>query len=149
MTPEESGSAAALAVAERFFTAVLYGDRRGLWSLFTPSARRFILRRGREKGLPAEVAEMILAGDLHGSEAEVFLADLMAGIRRDLEAVDLGAVALSSVAEPHAPLQVKVTFLQTLGEGPGPTVAAFPAGSLLLALDGDEWKVDRLQVGAP
>jgi hypothetical protein len=144
MTPEEDASSAALAAAERFFMSVLYGDRQALWDLFSAGARQFIVRRGVERGLDPGLGASVSSGQIGGEAAAAFLADLLAGIRKDLEHVDLSDLAFDSVAEPHAPLQVRVTYLQTLGTTTGPAISAFPAGSLLMILEDDRWKVERL-----
>ncbi|MDP3984702.1 MAG: hypothetical protein Q8Q52_06850 [Acidimicrobiia bacterium] len=144
MTPEEEASTAALEAAERFFMSVLYGDRQALWAMFSTAARQFIIRRGVERGLDPGLGASVSAGQTEGEAAAAFLSDLLAGIRKDLEHVDLSDLAFDSIAEPHAPLQVRVTYLQTLGAATGPAIPAFPAGSLVMILESDQWKVERL-----
>lgn len=144
MTPEENSSTAALAAVERFFMSVLYGDRQALWDMFSAGARQFIIRRGVGRGLDPSLGATVSDGRTEGEAAEAFLSELLLGIRKDLEHVNLADLAFDSVAEPHAPLQVRVTYLQTLGVTTGLAIPAFPAGSLILILEDNEWKVERL-----
>ena len=144
MTLEEAASSGVVGAAERFLLAVLYGDRRAMWGMFSRAARQYIVDRGVKQGLDPALGQELLAGTASEHEQELFLTDVLYGLRKDLEHVDLSALALDAVAELHGPLQMRVTFLQALGSDLGPPLPAFPAGTLLMSFEEEQWKVERL-----
>lgn len=142
--PEEAASEGVVTVAEAFFTALKGGDARALWDLFSETARAFIINIGHERGMEFDLASQIRAGTAADDEMDGFLSDLMAGLRHDLAGVDLNRVALEAKAEPEAPMQMRVNYLVPLGPEIAGLQTAIPAGSLLLSLGDDGWKVERL-----
>lgn len=140
----EVASEEALRTAERFFDALVEGDSRSLWDLFSEQARAYIINIGHERGMDFDLASALRAGTAAVEDMEDFLADLLAGIRHDLTGVDLERLALESVAEPESPMRVRVTYLVELGPRLDELQPAIPAGSLVLVLEDEGWRVDRL-----
>lgn len=144
LLPEEEFSVAPLASAERFFLAVAQGDHRRLWELLSDDARAYVVNVAMERGLDFDVASRIRSGNASDEEVDDYLGNLLEGIRRDLRGVDLQRLAFESTAEAHAPMQVRVTYLVEMEAAIGDLRPAIPAGSLIMAYEDDDWKVDRL-----
>lgn len=144
LLPEEEASRAALEAAQAFFVAVAGGDHRGLWALFSQNARAFILNLAIERGMDFDLGSRLRQGTAANEEVEEHLADLLEGIRRDLAGVDLSRLMFESTAEPHAPMQVRVTYLLQIAAAIGDIQPAIPAGSLIMIYEDERWKVERL-----
>ena len=144
LEPEEEASEAALAVAEEFFAAVAAGDARRVWSLFSDSAQAYVINIGHERGMDFDLASRIRAGSASEEEMDDFLGDLLAGIQRDLAGLDFSRLAFDSKAAPEAPMQVRVNYLVQIGPEVQSLQTAVPAGSLVLSLEEDGWKLERL-----
>lgn len=144
LLPEEAASEGALAVAESFFNALKSGDGRALWDLFSENARNYIINIGQERGMEFELASRLRAGTASDEELDDFLADLVAGIQRDLAGLDFARLALESKVEPEAPMMVRVTFLQSLGPMIDELQTAIPAGALVLSLEDSQWRLERI-----
>jgi len=142
--PEEVASEGALAVAETCFAQVAAGDAEGLWSLFSEPAQAYILNVGHERGMDFDLTSRLRAGAASSDEHEAFLSDVLAGIRRDLAGIDFARLAFDSKAEPEAPMQVRVHYLIQMGPDIPELLTAIPAGSLVLSLQPDGWRVERL-----
>ncbi|MGH2772234.1 MAG: hypothetical protein ACRDIU_03735 [Actinomycetota bacterium] len=140
----EAASEGALALAEQFLLTVASGDARAMWELFSETARAFIVGLGHERGMQFDLVSRLKQGTASDQELDEFLGDLMLGIQRDLAGLDYTRLAFESVAEPEAPMQVRVNYLVRLGPEMEGMQAAIPAGSILLSLENDEWKVERL-----
>jgi hypothetical protein len=141
--PEEVASEAALAAAEAFFAALVQRDGQALWDVLSETSRAFVLNIAVERGMDFELASRLRDGAAGDEERTTYQDELLEGILRDLRTVDLSRLAFESAAEPHAPMQVRVRFMVSLGEA-GDHLAAVPAGSLLLTLEEGTWKVERL-----
>ena len=144
LEPEEEASQAALEVAEEVFRALSAGEGRALWDLFSDTAQAFIINLGHERGMDFDLASRLRSGVATTDEFDVFLGDLLSGIRRDMAGVDFSRLALESKAEPEAPMQVRVHYLVQLGPQTQDLLTAIPAGSIILSLQRDRWKIERL-----
>ncbi|MFN2388972.1 MAG: hypothetical protein ABR575_05125 [Actinomycetota bacterium] len=147
MEPEEIASEGALAVAETFFRALAAGDRGALWALFSETAQAYIINLGLERGMDFDLASRLRSGSASDEEMDGFLGDLISGIQKDLSGVDLARLAFESKAEPEAPLQVRVTYLVQLGPQVADVQPAIPAGAIVLSLQNEEWRIERLVPG--
>ncbi len=145
--PEELASEGALAAAEDFFNAVAVGDARRVWDLFSDTAQAYIINIGHERGMDFDLASRLRSGTASEEEVDDFLGDLLAGIQRDLSGIDFSRLAFESRAEPEAPMQVRVNYLVQLGPQVQQLQTAIPAGAIVLSLEGDEWKIERLLPG--
>lgn len=144
LEPEEEASEGALAAAETFFEAVKAGDARRLWDIFGENAKLWVINIGQERGMGIDLASRLRQGIAGEDEEAEFLADLMAGIQRDLSGLDFSRMAFESKVEPEAPMQVRVHYLMQLGPQMGDLTPAIPAGSLILTLEDSGWRVERL-----
>ena len=147
LTPEEAASVHAVDAAEAFMMSVHVGDAEAAWESFSDEAKENILSRGVAKGMPDDLAQRLGAKEASPAEHATFVLDLMAGLQKDLELIDIPSMLLVSQAEPHAPLQLRVRYLQELGGGVGPKIPPLPAGSIILTLENDVWRVERLIPG--
>ena len=148
-SPEEIASEGVLAAAEAFFAALAARQGRAVWASFSDRAREYIINMGHERGMDFELAARLRAGSASEEEMEAFLEDLLAGLERDLRGVDFARLAFEAKAEPEAPMQVRVNYLVTIGPQIEGIQTAIPAGSLVLALEEDGWKVERLEPRPP
>lgn len=144
LTPEEAASVQAVDAAERFMMSIHVGDAEEAWASFSHEAKQTILRRGVNNGMPHELAQQIGANGASQAERASFMVNLMAGLQKDLESIDIPNMLLVAQAELHAPLQLRVRYLQELGGGVGPKLPPLPAGSIILTLEEETWRVERL-----
>lgn len=144
LEPEEAASEGALEVAEQFFAAIATRDARALWSLFSDTARAYILNVGHERGMDFDLTSRLRSGEASDDETDSFLSDVLAGLQRDLSGIDFSRLAFESKAEPEAPMQVRVNYLVQVGPQMQELQTAIPAGALVLSLEGDAWRVERL-----
>lgn len=147
--PEEIASEGALAAAQAFFAALAARRADAVWAAFSDRARDYIINVGHERGMDFDLAARLRAGSASEQEMESFLADLLAGLERDLRGVDLSRLAFEAKAEPEAPMQVRVNYLVTIGPQIEGVQTAIPAGSLVLALEEDGWKLERIEPRPP
>lgn len=79
----------AIDVARAFVEAVAWGEHHAVWELLGPEGRKTVLRvavaRGMDEGLSARVRDDTAAR----GERDSFLADLVNGLRADLQGSDL------------------------------------------------------------
>lgn len=144
LEPEEEASQQALAVAEAFFTAAKTGDARAVWDLFSENARNYVVNVAQERGMAVDLASRLRLGTASDAELDDFLAELIAGLQKDLSGVDFNRLAFESKVEPEAPMQVRVNYLQSIGPLVAELQTAIPAGSIVLSYDAEEWRVERL-----
>lgn len=142
--PEEVASAGALAAAEAFLAAIEASDAHTVWSMFSGTAQAFIINLGVQRGMDFDLSSRLRAEVATTDETEVFLGDLLSGLQRDLAGIDLERVAFESKASPEAPMQVRVNLLVQLGPQIGEMQTAIPAGAIVLSLEEESWKVERL-----
>lgn len=145
--PEEIASEGALSAAEDFLERLAIGDARGVWDLFSTAAQAYIVNLGIQRGLDFDLASRLRSGVATTDETDSFLGDLMSGLRRDLAGLDLARVAFESKASPEAPMQVRVNLLMQLGPEVGELRTAIPAGAIILSLEGEAWRIERLVPG--
>jgi hypothetical protein len=141
---EEVASEGALAAADEFLQLVSLGDADGVWGMFSSSAQAYIVNLGIQRGMDFDLASRLRAGVATTEENQAFLEDLLLGIHRDLAGLDLGRVAFESTASPEAPMRVRVNLLVQIGPDVAELQTAVPAGAIILALEDDVWRVERL-----
>ena len=144
LLPEEEASRAVLDAAELLLLAIATGDHRALWDMLSEGARAYVLNIAVERGMDFDLGSRIRQGTASDAELDDYLTDLLEGIRRDLKGVDLSRLAFESKAEPHAPMQVRVTYFLQMEAAIGDIRPAIPAGSLIMIYEGGAWKVERL-----
>lgn len=145
--PEEVASEGALAAAEAFLLALGTGDALAVWNMFSGSAQAYIVNLGIQRGMDFDLASRLRAGVATTDEMDDFLGDLMTGLQRDLAGIDMARIAFESKASPEAPMQVRVNLLVSLGPEMNDLQTAIPAGAIVLALEDETWRIDRLMGG--
>lgn len=145
--PEEVASLGALAAAEAFLQAVAVGDAEAVWAGFSTTAQAYIINLGVQRGMDFDLSSRLRAEVATADETEVFLGDLLQGLQRDLTGIDLDRVAFESKASPEAPMQVRVNLLVQLGPQMDNLQTAIPAGAIVLSLEDEIWRVERLVTG--
>lgn len=144
LTPEEESSQEVLAAAERFFEALANGDGRALWAVMSDDARAYVLNIAVERSMEFDLYSRLRDGTASEEEVDSYLADLLEGIRADLQGVKLDRLAFESAAEPESPMRMRVTYLMRMDATIGGVETAIPAGSLIMVHEDGEWKMDRL-----
>lgn len=130
--------------AEAFLKAVYEGDPGAIWSSFSTEARNFVVARGVRRGMPYDLGQALLDNSADILDEVEFLADLLGGIEKDLETIDLGRISVSTNAEFISDHKVRVRFSEEFVIEVGPPLEALPVGSLELVEEGQNWKIDRL-----
>lgn len=129
-------------VASRFIDAIAWGEHHTVWDLLSPQARRTVLRLATDRGMDEGLAARLRDGTASRSEREVFLADLVNGLRADLIGTDVDNLVFLDDPDPEpgrARVILTVPFPPELEQGEG-----VPVGSVELIDDGDGWLVERL-----
>ncbi|REK19880.1 MAG: hypothetical protein DWQ40_06180 [Actinobacteria bacterium] len=134
-------------LAENFLRAIYEGDPGVVWSSFSASARSFIVDRGISRGLPPELGQALLDGTADVLDHVEFLADLLSGLAKDLETVDLGKVEVERTPIRLGADRVKVTFVERFEIEVGPKLEPLPVGSLEMVASEGGWEVERLNPG--
>lgn len=139
-----STSGGSTEAAQRFLTAIYEGDSELIWDLFASGAREYVITRGLRRGMAAEPAQAILEGTADDLERVQFLGDLLAGLEKDLENVDLSRVVIADEVEDLETGRARVRFLERFVVPAGPQLDPLPVGSIELVEEGGEWRVERL-----
>lgn len=143
MTPP-SGHSTPSEAAEHFLAAIKEGDPGTVWNSFSPGAKDFIISRGVRRGLPPELGNALLDGTADVLDHIEFLADLLAGLAKDLERIDMDRVVVDAQTTQLADGRVKVVFLEEFYVEVGPQLDPLPVGSLEMVRSGRKWEVDRI-----
>jgi hypothetical protein len=147
LEPEEEASEGALAAAESFLGAITSGNGDAVWEMFSDTAQAYIINLGHERGMDFDLSSRLRTDTATEAERFEFRSDLLAGLQRDLAGVDFERLAFDSKAEPEAPMQVRVTYLVQIGPEEEQMLTAIPAGAIVLFLQDEVWKVERLIPG--
>jgi hypothetical protein len=134
----------AQAVAQRFLTLVGEGDHRGVWDLFSENAQAYVLNRAVDRGMDFDLMSAIRQGAASDEQFDDYLQDLLEGLRRDLRGVDLARLKFQATPEPETAGMVRVVYLLEMDVAIGDQRPSIPAGSVLVAPQEGEWKVERL-----
>lgn len=134
----------ALAVAREFVSAVAWGEHRKVWDLLGPEGRRTVLRVAVNHGMDEALAARLRDGTAAKSESDEFLAQLVNGLRADLQGNDLDVLEYSPDPLPE-PNRTRVVLVVPLPMGLAESGSGLPIGSLEMASDGaGVWRVERL-----
>lgn len=134
----------ALEVAKMFVSAVAWGEHRRVWDLLGPEGRKTVLRVAVNHGMDEALAARLRDGTAAKSETDEFLAQLVNGLRADLQGNDLDALEYSPDPAPE-PGRARVVLISPLPLGLASSGSGLPIGSLEMAADDSgEWRVERL-----
>lgn len=130
--------------AEQFLMAIKEGDPGAVWTSFSSGAKEFIISRGVRRGLPPELGNALLEETADVLDHVEFLADLLAGLAKDLERIDMDRVIVDPQPTELADGRVKVVFLEEFYVEVGPQLDPLPVGSLEMVRTAARWEVDRI-----
>ncbi len=134
----------AVGTVRALFDAVRDGDPEALWDLFATEGKQFIVGRGVRKGMAAGFGAQLLAGTADPRERGHFLRDVLGGIEKDLELVDLDRLTFPDRPEPLGAGRVKVTYLERFVVPVGPPLDPLPVGSVELVVEHGAWRIVKL-----
>jgi hypothetical protein len=137
-----TGPAEAEATARAFVEAIVWGDHRSVWDLMGLEARTTVLKVAANRGMDEALVARLRDGTAADPERDEFLADLVNGLRADLSGNDLDALQYELDTEQPEPDRARVVVSVPLPLGLfGDNL---PIGSVELATEGAEWRVQRL-----
>ena len=135
-----SGSSA-LDTAREFVDAVVWGEHRKMWGLLGLEARTTVLKVASDRGMDEGLVARLRDGTASDAERDEFLGDLITGLRSDLAGNDLDALTYEEDPEPPEPGRARVVILVPVAMGLGGNL---PVGSVELAIEEAEWRIQRL-----
>lgn len=141
---DEETRSRVIEAAEHFFAAVRDHDLRGFWGLMSEGAKAYVLELALDRGMEFDLNSRLRQGTATDEEFDTYLDELLEGIKKDLRELDFHRLAFEAAPEPDVPGKVRVTYLTRMDAMLGDVQPTLPAGSLVMAEDDSEWKVDRL-----
>lgn len=140
--PEGARSAAAA-----FFGAIDAGDARRMWDLMSHGARDFVINRALEAGMDFDLASRLREGNASEAELDEYVDELMEGLRRDLQGVDLSRLVfrVDEEAQLSSPDQLQLIYGVRLDIGIEDEQAELPAGKVTMIREGGDWKLNHLR----
>ncbi len=136
-----TSAGAPLDVAREFVDAVVWGEHRKVWDLMGLEARTTVLKVASDRGMDEGLVARLRDGTASEGERDEFLADLINGLRADLAGNDLDALVYEEDPEPPEAGRARVVILVPVAIGLGGNL---PVGSVELATEEGEWRVQRL-----
>jgi hypothetical protein len=129
--------------AQNFVNAVAWGEHLRVWELFSDEARETVLRVARNRGMDETLAARLRDDRASASERDLFLADLINGLRADLRGNDLDSVHFEPHPEPtDDPQRARVRAMAPVAS---PLLGApLPVASIDLVWERDQWRVVQL-----
>ena len=132
-------------VARSFVDAVAWGEHRTVWTLLGADARKTVLRVALGRGMDDVLVSRLRDETAAPNEYDEFLADLVNGLRADLAGADLDApvfqVTEDAVGNGHAAVVLATPLPAELAQH---GIDSLPVATIDLVLEGDEWKVERV-----
>lgn len=129
-------------VARQFLDAVAWGEHHTIWELLGREGRTAVLRVATTRGMDEALAARLRDGVASPGDQDVFLTDLVNGLRADLAGTDLDALEIESEPGPQEPGRARVVLVAPVAASLG--VPGLPVGSVELADEGGTWLVQRL-----
>ena len=130
--------------AQNFVNAVAWGEHLRVWDLFSTEARETVLRVACNRGMEETLAARLRDDRASDSERDLFLADLVNGLRADLRGNDLDSVQYEPHPEPSDdPQRARV---RAMVPAASPMLGApLPVASIDLVWERDQWRVVQLR----
>lgn len=132
----------ALDVARQFVTAVAWGEHRTVWDLLGHEGRTAIIRVATRRGMDDALAARLRDGIATATEEDVFLTDLINGMRADFASTDLDELHLEDEPGPQEPGRARVVLVAPVAAALG--LPGLPVGSVELAEEDGGWRVQRV-----
>ena len=145
---QPNGSAASAAptvdapeMARLFIDAVVWGDHAKVWELMGAEGRTEVLDVATKRGMDEGLAARLKSGSASPSEINEFLVDLVNGLRSELAGNDLDHLTYeldkAASSGDWAEVEMHVPLHPLLG-------GTLPVGTLFLAIESGEWRVEKL-----
>ena len=138
----ETGPGDPVVVARRFLSAVAWGEHHTIWELLGREGRTAVLRVATTRGMDEALAARLRDGVASPGDQDVFLTDLVNGLRADLVGTDLDALEIEPEPGPEEDGRARVLLVAPVASSLG--VPGLPVGSVELADDDGRWLVQRL-----
>ena len=133
--------AGAVAVAQEFVEAVVWGDHLKVWHLLGLEARTIVLKLASDRGMDEALMARLRDGTASEGERDEFLMDLVNGLRADLAGNDLDALAYEGDAafteDGRARVVLSVPAPPMMGDN-------LPVASVELDSESGDWRVVRM-----
>jgi hypothetical protein len=132
------------AAATAFVLAVAWGEHLRVWDLFTDDARNVVLRVAVTRGMDDQLAARLAAGRAATAERDIFLADLINGLRADLRGADLDALQFDPDPDdtPSDPDRTRIVLMAPVVN---PLLGApLPVATIELVRERGQWRVQHL-----
>ncbi len=124
-----------------FVDAVVWGEHQKVWDLMGVEARTTVLKVASDRGMDEALVARLRDGTAAPAERDEFLADLVNGLRADLEGNDFDALEYEEDPERPDPGRARVVIFVPAAFGLGGNL---PVGSVELATEEAEWRIERL-----
>ncbi len=132
----------AVGVARQFIDAIAWGEHRKVWDLLSREGRNAVLRvatrRGMDEGLSARLRDSQAAK----ADEEVFLTDLVNGLRADLAGTDLDSLEFEIDPAPPEPDRTWIMLIAPMNATIG--VPGLPVATAELTNVEGSWRVERI-----
>lgn len=138
----DTGPGDPVVVARQFLNAVAWGEHHTIWELLGREGRTAVLRVATTRGMDEALAARLRDGVASPGDQDVFLTDLVNGLRADLTGTDLDALEVEAEPGPQEDGRARVLLVAPVAASLG--VPGLPVGSVELAADGGTWLVQRL-----
>jgi hypothetical protein len=132
------------AAAAAFVTAVAWGEHLLVWDLFSAEARRLVLRVAVTRGMDEQLAARLRDGTASTTERDIFLADLVNGLRADLRGADLECLQFDPPPgyDRSDPNRTRVVLMTPVVN---PLLGApLPVATIELVHERGQWRVEHL-----
>lgn len=138
----QAGPGDPVVVARRFLNAVAWGEHSTIWTLLGREGRTAVLRVATGRGMDEALAARLRDGIASPGDEDVFLTDLVNGLRADLAGTDLDALEVEAEPGPQEDGRARVLLIAPVAASLG--VPGLPVGSVELTVDEGTWVVQRL-----
>jgi hypothetical protein len=130
--------------AAAFVKAVAWGEHLRVWELFSIEARRLVLRVAVTRGMDEQLSARLRDGVAGSAERDIFLADLVNGLRADLRGADIDSLLFDPdpIPGPPDPNRARITLMAPVVN---PILGApLPVASMELVRERGQWRVEHL-----
>lgn len=131
----------AVQTATLFIDAVVWGDHGKVWALIGDAGRGEVLEVATKRGMDEGLATRLRSDTASPAENNEFLTDLVNGLRAELAGNDLDNITFELDSEETGPQRAAVKMFVPLHPLLGGTL---PIGTVYLAPEAGEWRVERL-----
>lgn len=143
MTPTHGDPTPPEGVVRRFVDAVIWGEHVIVWDLLGASLRARLLRIAVDRGMDEALAARLREGTAGVRERDLFLSDLVNGLRADLEGSDLDTLEVRP--DPLSASGNTTSHVHVVSALP-PPLGDLPVGSYELQTQDGKWRINAVHV---